>query len=38
MQGELYVFLKDSNVNTYLMVKGHKKILTGHDINLTFNS
>ena len=38
MQSELYLFLKDFNVNTHLMVNGHKKILTGQDINLTFTS
>ena len=38
MQGELYVFLKDLNVNTQLMVNQSLKILTGQDINLTFNS
>ena len=38
MHGEIYVFLKDFNVNTQLMVNRSLKILTGQDINLTFNS
>ena len=38
MQGELYVLLKDFNVNTQVMGSRSLKILTGQDINLTFNS
>ena len=38
MQAELYVFLKDFNVNIQLMGSRSQKFLTGQDINLTFTS
>ena len=37
-RGEVYLILKDSIVNTNLMVNRSQKILTGQDINLTFTS
>ena len=38
MQAELYVFIKDFNVNTQLLVNRSLQIMTGQDINLTFNN